>query len=861
MPTTPLLIAEAIQKFLKRPNPVLFAGAGIGCRVGYPSWGQYIEELAVTCEEFRDPESAVLIRKRLQQGNYLGAATVFKTSTLIPEGERWRRLALPFQKIPEPDQLDKLVPLVCLPVTAMVTTNYENSLHNAYAKATGKWISPVERDSLRGASTNRDMFVARIHGNSEQPTSMVVDSGDYAKLRIDQAYLDFLLHVFTSRSCLFIGFSFLDPAISHVLEIYAERFGPTYPALHVAVVPTSDQLLSDRLRQLNIEIVAYEPAGDHADLWRGLRQIHDESRQFTGVAKERVFVDATFGHGPIQRFVAFTYTQARLRADAQPVVAIAQDGVVATLLSSQPGGFSTVDELATRVASTLRVDQTEGSKVVESSLARLGERDQVLRDGNQVAWVGAEESALETQLGRLAKDVTDRACVREGVDASDLDRRAAASLIELVLMSRAWDIAAHLAGGNAGWTADVRSVVQRGIRDLPVSQKPSSPIAIERAIVDLFRTPDREEAEALVALGRAAFGIQLILASPRQSLFHKHALPTVLYLDASVLMPAVTTGHPLRTAYLDVIGRLRDAAVQAGSGIRLLVGDQFLNEIVWHRKLAVEMVETAGLEDPAKLRQHLQFHSAENTNVFVGAYGTLVGRAEKKVSFAEFLAQAAPYSSEEQLATYLERSGIHTVHMDSRDHNLAFVSILNPLLQAFEGDSGAKGKPKILIRHEAEQLTQLALDSAKGETSLFVTADHGLRRVLLAEPKLRFLAGMTVSHLGLIALTDVMVGLKADAHGLARLLWARPSGEQDKALFDYFVTLGLREYHEGLGSELQELAQRSADEASEAARAERVPLMSDQPADVKKTAAFLDRFEDRFYEHWREAVDRRERTG
>jgi hypothetical protein len=117
---------------------------------------------------------------------------------------------------------------------------------------------------------------------------------------------------------------------------------------------------------------------------------------------------------------------------------------------------------------------------------------------------------------------------------------------------------------------------------------------------------------------------------------------------------------------------------------------------------------------------------------------------------------------------------------------------------------------------------------------------------------------MTLSHIGLVALADVMIGVDADARSLARLLWAAPVGESESALFDYFIGLGLREYQEGLPTELQLLAGRPAREAVSAAESERVSFLGNDPEIVARRAAFLDRQEDRFYAHWREAIRRRE---
>src|SRR5437867_2594163 len=307
--STPERIGEAIHGLLQRPNPVLFAGAGVGCRVGYPDWDEYIEHLAATCDRFGDPESAVLMRKRLEQKNHLGAATVFKSSNLIPEGERWKALAGPFKAKVTNSVLDKLMPLVGLPFSAIVTTNYEHSLHDAYAYKWRRWVPPVERGQLRSATLSREFFVARIHGSADQPTSMAIDTSDYRSLRAEDDYLDFVLNILRARSCLFLGFSFLDPAIAHVLDLYAERFGPTYDALHTAVVPEGDQSLASRLRGVNIQTIVYDPTDNHADLWRALRFTYD-SAHIRSAEEGEVRVDVTYGHGPIHRFLAFTFAQA-----------------------------------------------------------------------------------------------------------------------------------------------------------------------------------------------------------------------------------------------------------------------------------------------------------------------------------------------------------------------------------------------------------------------------------------------------------------------------------------------------------------------------------------------------------------------
>ena len=126
MSTTPLY--TAVLRALERPNPTLFLGAGVGVRVGYPAWSDYLESLATACQTWNDSASATLIRQRVLREKYPEAATVYKTCDVIPLGERWKLLAQPFTRSLTESQTDLLVPLfLCLFVRSsprIMTTHY-----------------------------------------------------------------------------------------------------------------------------------------------------------------------------------------------------------------------------------------------------------------------------------------------------------------------------------------------------------------------------------------------------------------------------------------------------------------------------------------------------------------------------------------------------------------------------------------------------------------------------------------------------------------------------------------------------------------------------------------------------------------
>ncbi len=854
-------LAEGITAHLARENPLLFAGAGVGCRVGLPTWYQYMEHLACACERFEDKLSAALIRQRTKDGQFLEAATVFKTCNLIPEGERWKELAAPFRVTPAADIIARLEALAGLGFTAMVTTNYDHFLHQASSRVAG-WPQPIERDdgSLRGASLKRDFFIARIHGRAEFPTSIVIDNQDYNDLEHDDAYLDFLLDILKTRPCLFVGFSFVDPAIAQVLRTYKEKCGPTFEALHTALLPADAGDLAMRLREVNIQTLQYAPEKEHQDLWRSIRLAFDE-RRLGSEKRKAPIVPAKQQSAPIHRFMAFAYAQMRSSEVQQPLTTIIQDGIVLEVISSCGSSGMSEADIIKQIHPILRLSNEESIRVVRSSIQRLNARGQIGDTEGAFSATVETGPTLRDHLETLANSVLDRMRVRGQVTVHPNDLGEIQDILESVFISRAWDLAAHFAGAASGWGADLPLVVKQLVANHHNIAK-NRREAVELATLDLLTAPEDRETRLLAKIGRAAFGLQLVISTPRQALFQKHSLPERIYLDTNVIMPAITSGHPLRPVYTETLRRLSEATGAIGQPLKITVGTQFLNEIISHRRIAVRLVEELGLEDPALLKKHILLYSATDTNVFIGAFASHVGREEKSLSFAEFLRQVAPFESEAELAEHLRELDIETMDMGFfDDHHTRFSEIFSWTKEGYEKRLSPRDRLKdtVLIEHEAQQMTQLSLDHGQGFRSLFVTADGKLRRVLQEDVRLHEFSGSTVSQLGLVALVDIMVGLEPDTRSLARLVWAAPRTDDEQTIFDYFVRLGLRRYEEGIAVEMEESARQVAAQASSYAERERIHLFGKTFDDVAATAKFLDRYEDKFFQNWREAVEKREK--
>lgn len=850
MPT----LLERLITFRTQPNTVLFAGAGVGKRVDLPTWPEYLSGLADVCRQFGDQLSGDLILQKISEEDYLGAATVYRACKRIPQGESHSALAAPFRRTLLNEEIDRLVPVVGLGYSAIVTTNYDRSLHDAYSRMSGRAPIPVELDdnSLRGAALRKEHFIARIHGRAELPKSIVLSQADYDRLRSNSTYLDFVMDILKTRHCLFVGFSFADPALAGLLALYQQNFGPHFPSFHVALVASADAKLVSRLREVNIDVWEYRPDNGHRELWQSFRDTYDRIRVPAGVPGTERSATVPTRPAAAHRFMAFAYSQLQVRAERGPITRAVHDGVVHAIIAEAGDSGASRGEVvqAVRVHLTLSADEAE--EAVLTSIASLAARKDVAEVGERYYCVKPPSSALSDHVTELARSLLTRMRVRERVILNNNDEKAARRLIEDVLLARAWDVAAHFAGAaTGGWAADLPNVVERIISQLQKRGTLSAPGAMARALLDVLQSPEDREAELLAQLGRAAFGLQVLLATPRQALLQKYALPQRIYLDANILLPAITEGYPLRPLYLDLLQRMATAASQAGVPFRIIAGSPFADEIIHHRKKAQELVYERGLQDPDRLTRHIGFYSATNTNVFVGGYASFVGRGKNEIPFEDFLKRAAPYDDRKSLEQFLKRVGIDTEWMDYReDQHDRFRDIYNKLLEGYEGDKPwyERSKDTVLIVHEAQQLTRLRVDAEEGVRSIFVTADARLRRIMHADSRLHDLLGATVTDLGLVALVDVMIGLSSDARATSRLFWAIPQQSGERAVFDYFVGLALREYEYGLDIPMQEVASSIARQAVADAKTLQLDLLSNSPNDVARTAEFLDRYENQFFE-------------
>lgn len=838
-------LAAEIFQVATTPASTVFAGAGVGMRAGLPDWRQFVRYLANSVEPY-DPDSAALMRKRLASNLFLNAADLYRECPLMPLGVKLQKLGEPFSA--NSYNPKALRALLALPFDSFVTTNFDRSLHDAFALA--RQGSPVCAElgdpSLRQAIYNwKDPYIARIHGRAEVPATMVLDKAGYQRTEADDSYLEFLIHILTTRRCFFVGYSFVDPAIHRVLDVLDARVAPHFPVEHLAIVPESGSELVVRLARYNIRVLTYDDSNGHEDPWRAIRKALSTYRSGSAKPPRSCPQPLEAAH----RLLASSYARAEMSNQAAPVRVVVLEGIILGIAVDQPG--LTRLEVADRLRRLVPMTSKEAEQVIHPAVDRLVKDLVVEERDRQLHVVKQPPNAIDVDLQELSSGLSDRMLVRHGIKLLQEESMAVRRIVEHLVLSRGWDLAAMLASAKRSDLFDLHKPLDTALASFGKEIGWSKHDALREALQDLLERPNSREATILTKLARLAFGVDVALEVGRSTFIHSLTLPERIYLDASVLLPAITPGHPYRPSYIAAIRSLQDAATRAGISSQVIVLEPFLNEVVSHRSNALRLVERGRLENPDRLLRFIELTGADYTNVYVGGYSSEVGQLDEPISFSQYLTNVAPYSTEPDLAAFLKTHGIITASADpadSKERDL-YIQVQMALNHAYEHDAHSRreSKPEVLIRHEAQQLARLLRELDGGTRSVFVTADSRLRRLAKGDTLGRVSPAL-FSHTGLLQLVDLLIGLDAEEESLSRLLWAIEARDDRDALRGYFIDLALRRYDAALAMSMPQLVEQVVDRAAHAAERDGVQFAFFRDgSDIERTFDFLDKFEEEFY--------------
>lgn len=197
-----------IRDFVKDLNEgtaSIFAGAGLSIPAGYVNWSDLMSEIA---EDLGLDISTETDLVSLAQFHVNENRTRSKIN---------RKILEEFVEDIEETENHKII--ARLPVSSIWTTNYDKLIEKAFQSENKVVDVKYSNNQLLTTKPKRDIVVYKMHGDVNHPSEAILTKEQYEDYhRTHEPYINALTGELTTKTFLFIGFSFTDPNLDYVLS-------------------------------------------------------------------------------------------------------------------------------------------------------------------------------------------------------------------------------------------------------------------------------------------------------------------------------------------------------------------------------------------------------------------------------------------------------------------------------------------------------------------------------------------------------------------------------------------------------------------------------------------------------------------
>ena len=200
-------LIEEYSQYILEGKAAIFAGAGISIASGYPTWSSLLEKYAkkLNIDITREYDLAKLAQYYVNEKNG-------SKSDLCQHIKR--TLASNHATVNENISI-----ISSLPIENYWTTNYDDLLETGIKKANRQVDVFIHEKDIPYRSKNSDAVVYKMHGDINYPSDIVITKKDYVVYdKTRELFKTFLKIDLISKHFLFLGFSFNDPNINHILD-------------------------------------------------------------------------------------------------------------------------------------------------------------------------------------------------------------------------------------------------------------------------------------------------------------------------------------------------------------------------------------------------------------------------------------------------------------------------------------------------------------------------------------------------------------------------------------------------------------------------------------------------------------------
>jgi len=197
-----------IRDFVKDLNEgtaSIFAGAGLSIPLGYVNWSDLMHEIA------QDLGLDISIE------NDLVSLAQYHVNENRNRSKINQKILEEFIEDVEETENHKIISR--LPLSSIWTTNYDTLIEKTLQKENKVVDVKYNNNQLLTTKPKRDIVVFKMHGDVNHPTEAILTKEQYEKYhRTHEPFINALTGELTTKTFLFIGFSFTDPNLDYVLS-------------------------------------------------------------------------------------------------------------------------------------------------------------------------------------------------------------------------------------------------------------------------------------------------------------------------------------------------------------------------------------------------------------------------------------------------------------------------------------------------------------------------------------------------------------------------------------------------------------------------------------------------------------------
>jgi hypothetical protein len=203
-----------IKDFVKDLNEgtaSIFAGAGLSVPAGFVNWTELMAEIAND------------LGLDIKNEKDLVSLAQFHVNENQTRSKINRKILEEFTEDTKETENHKII--ARLPLSSIWTTNYDQLLEKAFYNENKVVDVKYTKNQLLTTRPKRDIVIFKMHGDVNHPDEAIITKEQYEQYHsTHEPFINALAGELTTKTFLFIGFSFTDPNLDYVLSRLNFRF-------------------------------------------------------------------------------------------------------------------------------------------------------------------------------------------------------------------------------------------------------------------------------------------------------------------------------------------------------------------------------------------------------------------------------------------------------------------------------------------------------------------------------------------------------------------------------------------------------------------------------------------------------------